>query len=96
MLVKAPPAYMVEPFTTSALTTSSAIGFQAETLLSAMTWAMFDLGTPPTEVKLPPMNQPPEPSAATAETEPTTFGKPATGRPLVESMGTAEPVAGPT
>jgi hypothetical protein len=52
-------------------------------------------GTPPTELKSPPMNQPPEPSETEAFTQPVTSGQPPTLSPVDSSSATNAPVSGP-
>ena len=42
------------------------------------------------------MYQPLDPSAITVSMVPSTVGKPTTGSPLPASIGTPDPVAGPT
>src|SRR2546426_11323834 len=72
------------------------IGFQAATPPPARIGARWERGSPPTAVKDPPMYQPPEPSAAVANTTPATLGNGRTSSPLEMSSGTPPPVAGPT
>src|SRR5215471_15570584 len=60
-LVKAPPTYSVAPSSARALTPASVPGFHASTEPLDVTWARFSRAAPPTELKLPPMYQPPAP-----------------------------------
>src|SRR5437870_4357295 len=77
-----------------------AIGFQSDTVLLASTWARFDLGSPPTDEKLPPRYQPPAPSGTTLFTlagtpRAVTRGKSGAAIPVAESIGAPPPVEGP-
>jgi hypothetical protein len=60
---------------------------------SPRTWASPSRGAPATEVKLPPMNQPPAPSGSTAlMLPPPTAGSPASVAPVAGSTASSEPV----
>src|SRR4051794_39859182 len=73
--VKSPPTNRSLPDTARANTVLLAPGFQAEaTAPDARMWARFARGWSPTVENEPPMNQPPDPSAATALIGPSTSG----------------------
>src|SRR2546426_6545471 len=96
ILEKFPPTYTVEPLTAKALTPRLGSGAHGATVKSERMWARFALGTPPTESNAPPMNQPPLPSPAIANTLPCTLGNPGSAVLLAASTGTPPPVCGPT
>src|SRR5262245_21250271 len=97
MLMNVPPTYTKPPPTASVTTSPSGLGSQGETELSDRMWARPARGTPPTEVKDPPMNQPPAPSEATVTTFPATRGKFGVAwAGVVSDRGTPEPYAVPT
>src|SRR5262245_34266644 len=95
MLVNDPPTYTTRSVAAIARIGPLAPGFQSETLLSARMRAMFNLESPPTALKDPPMYQPPAPSGVATLTVPRTFGNPGRAAPLTGSSGTPPPQGGP-
>src|SRR5580765_3817983 len=89
---------MVEPDTTSVLTRPLAFGFQSGSTVPLLRmWASRLRACPPTEVNVPLMYQPPDPSRADAATAPpVTCGQFARGCAVVASSAAEAPVFGPT
>src|SRR4029077_18564117 len=85
-LVNTPPTYTVLPDTASTRTAAKnsvlVLGFQPSSVPSARMCARLTRATPATELKWPPMYQPPDPSGVTADTLPLTRGQPSRGAPL--------------
>ena len=92
--MKAPPTYSVLPDTTSAEIVPVAVGSKAEsTEPSDSRCASPVRGLPPTAVKVPPINQPPDPSGAVAVTTPPVTGAVVElATPVVVSMVAASPI----